>query len=75
MIYKISKIKISLLAFFFINTFMFLTIFIEDNSFMIGMESGISEHLSAFLFFSFYFIFWTLSLINKIVSAYSLYFC
>ena len=67
MIYKISKIKISLLAFFFINTFMFLTIFIEDNSFLIGMESGISEHLSAF----FYFLAFILSLINKIVSAYS----
>ena len=65
MISKIPKIKISLLAFFFINTFMILTIFIEDKRFLVGMESGISEHLSAiFYLLAFILSFWTF-IINK----------
>ena len=63
--YKITKIKISLSAFIFINTFISLTILIKDNSFLVGMESGISEHLSAFFYLlAFILSFWTF-IINK----------
>ena len=44
---------------------MILTIFIEDKRFLVGMESGISEHLSAiFYLLAFILSFWTF-IINK----------
>ena len=61
MIYKISKSKISFISFIFINVFMFLTILFEDNNdYLVGMEIGLSEHISVFLYLlAFILSFWT----------------
>ncbi len=60
------KNKISLTSFIFINVFMFLTILFKgNNDYLVGMEIGISEHLSViFYLLAFILSFWTFC-INK----------
>ena len=63
--FKISKNKTALIVFIFFIVYIGLTILFKDNNFLVGNESGISEHLSAFLYFvAFILSFWTF-LINK----------
>tara|TARA_Y100001978_G_C23352265_1_gene272567 strand:+ start:329 stop:550 length:222 start_codon:yes stop_codon:yes gene_type:complete len=67
------KNKISLTSFIFINVFMFLTILFKgNNDYLVGMEIGISEHLSViFYLLAFILSFWTFCINKKIDSAYS----